>query len=50
MVGEITNIIPSKKSMRPLILDTLPGKNSAKCVYAIIFFKGTELPKMKIVI
>ena len=48
-MGEITRIMPSIKSMSPLIFDTLPGRNSARWVYAIMFFKGTELPKMKIV-
>jgi hypothetical protein len=49
MRGLTTKIMPSIKNRYPLISVTLPGKNSIICVYAIMFFSGTEFPKMNIV-
>ncbi len=49
MRGLITRIKSSTKKRYPLISVTRPGKNSIICVQAIMFLRGTELPKMNIV-
>jgi hypothetical protein len=47
--GEITRIIPSVKNKYPEYSVTLPGRNSIKWVYAIIFLSGIETPNTKMV-